>query len=100
MNAGNFGDDVDIWAPFDTLTTPTRDSIAADADNIGQDELQVFPGTSAATPFVAGAVGLMKTVNPNLSYEQVIDTLQSTVNPSPDPRVPRGISTCIAPCAD
>ena len=42
MNAGNFGDDVDIWAPFDTLTTPTRDSIALDADNFGQDELQVF----------------------------------------------------------
>ena len=60
MNAGNFGDDVDIWAPFDTLTTPTRDSIALDADNFGQDELQVFPGTSAATPIVAGAVGLMK----------------------------------------
>ncbi len=93
MNAGNFGDDVDIWAPFDTLTTPTRNSIAIDADNIGQDELQVFSGTSAATPFVAGAVGLMKAAkqNPNLSYEQVIDALQATVNPSPDPRVPRGI---------
>jgi hypothetical protein len=91
MNAGNFGDDVDIWAPFDTQTTPTRDSIAADADNFGRDELQAFSGTSASTPFVAGAVGLMKTANPNLSYEQVIDALQSTVNPSPDPRVPRGI---------
>jgi hypothetical protein len=93
MNAGNFGDDVDIWAPFDTQTTPTRDSIAADADNFGVDELQAFSGTSAATPFVAGAVGLMKAAkqSPNLSYEQVIDALQATVNPSPDPRVPRGI---------
>ena len=93
MNVANFGDDVDIWAPFDTLTTPTRDSIAIDANNFGQDELQVFPGTSAATPIVAGAVGLMKAANqdPNLSYEQVIDALQATVNPSPDPRVPRGI---------
>ena len=91
MNAGNFGSDVDIWAPFDTLTTPTRDSIATDADDIGRDELQAFSGTSASTPFVAGAVGLMKMANPNQSYEQVIDTLQSTVNPSPDPRVPRGI---------
>jgi serine protease len=90
MNAGNFGERVDIWAPVSVLTTTTPDSIIMDTDNFGVDELQPFIGTSASAPFVAGAVGLMKMANPNLSYEQVLSIIQSTANSSPDPRVPKG----------
>jgi serine protease len=90
MNAGNFGERVDIWGPATVRTTTTPDSIATDPDNFGLDELALFSGTSASTPFVAGAVSLMKIANPNLPYEQVLSILQSTANSSPDPRVPKG----------
>jgi subtilisin family serine protease len=83
---------VDIWAPTRMLSTTTPDSIAADnnVDNFGTDELYSFGGTSASTPFIAGTIGLMKTANPNLSYEQVLSILQSTANSSPDPLVAKG----------
>jgi hypothetical protein len=97
MNAFNFGSPVDIWAPTNMRTTVTPDSAAADPDDFGMDELSLFNGTSASTPFVAGVVGLMKSANANavpavppLSVEQILSILQSTANPSPDPRVSKG----------
>ena len=94
INVWNYGDRVDIWAPTGMRSTTTPDSIAADAaaanDNFGDDELYFFGGTSASTPFIAGAIGLMKTADQNLSYEQVLSILQSTANASPDPLVQKG----------
>lgn len=39
------------------------------------------PGTSFASPLVAGAVGLMKSVNPDLTNEQVVRILTKTGKP-------------------
>lgn len=89
-NVYNFGAAVDIWAPDNMLSTVTPQTAALDANNTGQDELYSFAGTSAASPFVAGVVGLMKASDPDLFYQQVLDTLQATSNASPDPLVSRG----------
>jgi len=89
----NWGPEVDIWAPAgdyhsSTGATPERIRTAlnrgkacypqvlrcADVAN----ELSEFSGTSAAAPFVAGAIALMKQVNPSLNRAQVQDILQRT----------------------
>ena len=90
MNVYNFGASVNIWAPTRMYSTVTPLTASADADDIDTDELYLFGGTSSSPPFVAGAIGLMKSANPNLSYERVLETLLATANPSPDARVPRG----------
>jgi hypothetical protein len=50
----------------------------------------MFTGTSSASPFVAGIVGLMKALAPTLSYDQVKLILQESANKSSDPKVWRG----------
>jgi subtilisin family serine protease len=42
---------------------------------------KVSDGTSMASPVVAGAVALMKSVSPNLSNSQIIQILKSTGKP-------------------
>ena len=87
----NWGTIVDTWAPTDILSTITRNSSGNDSNDIGVDELQVYGGTSASSPFLAGIVALMKMVKPDLTYDQVRSILVSTSNPSSDPKVsPRG----------
>ena len=41
-------------------------------------DYKVFNGTSMATPYVAGLVGLMKSIQPTLTTEEVYDILKST----------------------
>jgi len=90
MNVFNFGSAVDIWAPTGILSTVTPASRARDADDVGEDEVAGFGGTSCSTPFIAGVVGLMKALDHSISPQSVQDILQMTANPSPDPRVHRG----------
>jgi hypothetical protein len=88
----NFGANVDIWAPFRVRTTvapvclgpttATPSGAACDSDNVGLDELPLFPGTSAASPFVAGIVGLMKALDRSIEDDRVQQILQATVNTS------------------
>jgi hypothetical protein len=78
----DFGANVDIWAPDCVRTTVTPASAAADSDDVGLDELPVFCGTSAASPFVAGIVGLMKALDGSIDDERVQQILQATVNTS------------------
>jgi len=87
MNDYNFGSAVDIWAPTHILSTVTPLSADADGNDVGQDEVAGFGGTSAAAPFVSGVIGLMKALNHAISPQSVLDILQMTANPSPDPRV-------------
>ncbi len=89
-NVFNYGAAVDIWAPSFIFSTVTPASAARDANDIGVDELDRFDGTSASTPFVAGIVGLMKALDPDIRWDRVQSILQQTANPSNDSRVPVG----------
>ena len=82
----NYGGNVDLWAPGQVLSTVTPDTV----NKVGPDALSSFAGTSAATPFVAGVIGLMKAANPSISPNQILAVLQSTANSSTDPRGAHG----------
>ena len=79
-NLRNFGSSVDIWAPEGIRSTVTPLSAMGDADNEGIDEVNIFGGTSAATPFVSGVVAMMKALDPDLKTNEVIQILQDTAN--------------------
>jgi Subtilase family len=82
----NYGDAAQIWAPageggFQILGGPrpnfscyTEAARCSDVD----DTVRTYNGTSAATPYVAGAIALMKQRNINLKLDQVLSILQST----------------------
>jgi len=105
-NKYNWGTGVDIWAPGEGLkSTVTPESSKLDSNNVGEDEISDFSGTSCATPFVAGIVGMLKAVDLNddsinLWWNDIQEILQSTANCSqiagspcpqtPDPKVVYG----------
>jgi hypothetical protein len=75
----NHGSRIDVWGPYNGLwTTPNPDSGGA---------LVGFSGTCGASAYVAGVVTLMKGVNPALNHVGVRSLLQSTANPSTDPKL-------------
>jgi subtilisin family serine protease len=94
----NYGDEIDIAAPslggtveddnYGIVTTDVRGgtrgySVAGDDDDdsdIDVDYNPGFSGTSAASPVAAGVVGLVLSVNPNLTAEQVRLVLTRTAD--------------------
>jgi hypothetical protein len=92
-NKWNWGNGGDIWAPTDLLAT--FDPNAAPGSE-GEDALQSYGGTSAASPFAAGIVGLMKASNASLFWSDVEQILQDTANPSSDPKVGTGYVDALA----
>jgi subtilisin family serine protease len=78
----DFGDAVDVAAPSDggsngIWTTALRGSGNQGDEN---DYMDQFGGTSSAAPVVAGLVGLILSVNPELTAAQVRDILRSTAD--------------------
>jgi hypothetical protein len=89
-NVWNWGSGVDIWAPLGTFATVTPLSAGMDFDDVDMDEVATIGGTSGATPFAAGVVGLIKTIDPSLRWDAIQQILQDTANPSSDSKVVRG----------
>jgi serine protease len=52
-------------------------------------------GTSFSAPVVAGAISLMLSVNPNLSYDQIVQGLEVSARPHVTSTLP-GVATCSA----
>jgi hypothetical protein len=105
----NYGDNVDIWAPTNILSTTNpivakadSDDVCNSASNNSCDELATFGGTSASTPFLAGVVALMTDLDHNASSAATLppagtqrvnairSILRSTANASTDAKVAPG----------
>lgn len=76
----NYGAELDVVAPGVIMTTTS----------IGGGYTGSFNGTSSACPTAAGVVGLILSVNPNLSYQEVEDILEQSADdevgpPAEDP---------------
>ena len=63
----NIGPQIDVLAPSDSML----------AARIGKD-YELGTGTSAAAPFIAGAIAILKQANPNASFEEIRKALAST----------------------
>ncbi len=80
----NYGSNLDILAPAGEIGIPTVDKMGPYGDNnqLGyvDDSYTFFPGTSAATPLVAGTAALMLSVNPSLTPDQVRSIMIETAD--------------------
>jgi hypothetical protein len=84
----NFGSHVALFAPTNIPVMSFPPSIGVDgagnsfplplAQADGPAVPQVFGGTSASAPFVAGVVAMMKAVNPDLNHDLVAQILRET----------------------
>lgn len=72
---GNWGDSLDVSAPG--VRVASTDMVGGNGYDSGDYNL-TFGGTSAACPNAAGVMGLMLSVNPNLSLGQAHQILEST----------------------
>lgn len=88
----NFGSRVTIFAPTNipAMSYPNSFDAAGNplpiAQASGPEMTQPsFGGTSAATPFVAGVVAMMKALNPELTGDQINQILVETAQPGTPP---------------
>ncbi len=72
----NWGDSLDIASPAATVTT----DIQGNAGYAEGDYTYDFGGTSAATPVTAGIAGLVLSINPDLTREEVQQILYDTAD--------------------
>lgn len=75
-------------AIFSNFVTDVEMGIAAPGVNIystvPDSKYATFSGTSMATPYVAGLVGMLKSLNPDLTTQEVYTILKSTGKPTKD----------------
>ena len=69
----NFGPEVDVSAP--------GSSIRSTVSNHYSPGYAIYGGTSMATPHVVGLVGLIRSLNPLLTREEVFDIIKNSADP-------------------
>ncbi|MCL2597427.1 MAG: S8 family serine peptidase [Paludibacter sp.] len=76
----NYGAELDIVAPGVLIATTDRQGSAGynTASGTAGNYTSGFGGTSAACPYVAGVAALVLSVNPNLTWQQVRNTIERT----------------------
>ncbi len=62
------------YGPLSTISAPGVQIYSS----IPQNKYKFLDGTSMAAPIVAGSVALIKSVNPALSFDQIVDLIQTT----------------------
>lgn len=72
--SSDFGSGVEIYGPYVTFSSPAN-----------TDFIQLFRGTSAASPFVAGVAALVRAADASLDPAEVVDILIRTAKRRPDP---------------
>jgi len=65
----NYGPELDVVAPSHVPTT-----------TLNNDYVDSFSGTSAASPHVAGLAALIRSISPNLSWDEVRDIIRDTAD--------------------
>ncbi len=76
-DSSNYGEGVDIWAPGVSILSLKSSS---------NSNYVYKSGTSMAAPHVAGVVALLKSSFPSMSFDDVLNTLQTTGDPLSDGR--------------
>ncbi|WP_444938043.1 S8 family peptidase [Microbulbifer sp. JMSA002] len=83
----NYGNVVDVAAPGGETNVVSSDGVLSTLNSgntvAGTDSYAYYPGTSMATPHVAGAAALIYSVNPNVTPDQVESILTSTARSFP-----------------
>jgi subtilisin family serine protease len=65
------------------IAGPGTDIVAANGFALDDDKWVSMSGTSMASPYVAGVIGLMMNANPSLNSMQCLGILQRTAKPLP-----------------
>lgn len=77
----SWGKELDIMAPGVWVVSTINSNLQA-TNSCGMNEVlkgyACLTGTSMATPFISGVIGLILSINPNLNFNQVRDILCST----------------------
>jgi subtilisin family serine protease len=73
----NYGTGVTISAPGEYISS----TVFNGTTSLGSPVIGTMSGTSMATPHVVGIVSLMLSVNPNLTYADVVKIIQATAKP-------------------
>jgi len=76
--SSDFGGNVNIWAPSNIPELALQASGASNPLPGSFAGMQLFNGTSASTPFVAGIAAMVKAINPGLSGGAILGLLTGT----------------------
>jgi serine protease len=90
------GDDTDPAARWNAMADSGLLSIGNTGSTVPQaNDYFYYYGTSFSTPVVAGAISLMLSVNPNLTYDQIVQGLRVSARPHVTSTLP-GVAACSA----